>query len=407
MDMSAADSGDQSNNSDGRPSISNADPEQLPSAESRSSNPHPNPTNAEMSLSKLAPPPDDTANASKESLISPDLRTDDDYSDEDDVDIHHNRSGTTTYNEQDMDHDEEEYDNFDDDDDDMAVFNASHRRTGSMAERSEQLKQQKEAMERKLRSLSQNLDQSALSIEIPYIAIPHIRTVPTLRVDMSFYIPSGFLIDFHLITLSLCVPPKGMDAALTEFQEMERINADKQIFSDLFDRIDPEENGDVDENEWISGLKRLNVGIMENDMAKLFHLMDGDKSGYIDQQDWITFCMQNYESNELQRLHDSVLRNVQGHSRKPSNMIHAQDSQNWSAAAVSTLEKQMTQALISQGVCSAELTVYVLYFRAFRAFCALLHSLCSQQFTFYGLDSVYPLTLSLSLCTLQNTEGFI
>ena len=205
MDMSAADSGDQSNNSDGRPSISNADPEQLPSAESRSSNPHPNPTNAEMSLSKLAPPPDDTANASKESLISPDLRTDDDYSDEDDVDIHHNRSGTTTYNEQEMDHDEEEYDNFDDDDDDMAVFNASHRRTGSMAERSEQLKQQKEAMERKLRSLSQNLDQSTLSIEIPYIAIPHIRTVPTLRVDMSFYIPSEFLIDFHLITLSLSV----------------------------------------------------------------------------------------------------------------------------------------------------------------------------------------------------------
>ena len=181
---------------------------------------------------------------------------------------------------------------------------------------------------------------------------------------------------------------------------MERINADKQIFSDLFDRIDPEENGDVDENEWISGLKRLNVGIMENDMAKLFHLMDGDKSGYIDRQDWITFCMQNYESNELQRLHDSVLRNVQGHSRKPSNMIHAQDSQNWSAAAVSTLEKQMTQALISQGVCSAELTVYVLYFRAFCAFHALPHSLCSLQFTFYGLDSVYPLTLSLSLCTL-------
>ena len=68
-----------------------------PSNESRSSNPHPEgqPFDTNMSLSKLAPPPDDVNNASKESLISPDLQTDDDYhSDESGVDIRHNRSGT-------------------------------------------------------------------------------------------------------------------------------------------------------------------------------------------------------------------------------------------------------------------------------------------------------------------------
>ena len=131
---------------------------------------------------------------------------------------------------------------------------------------------------------------------------------------------------------------------------MERINADKQILSDLFDKIDPNQNGDVDDSEWIAGLKRLNVGILEADMAKLFNLMDGDNSGYIDRQDWITFCMQNYESKELQRLHDSVLSNIKGHSRKPSNMIHAQDADNWSADQVRSLEKQMTQALIVHGM---------------------------------------------------------
>ena len=133
---------------------------------------------------------------------------------------------------------------------------------------------------------------------------------------------------------------------------MEQINEDKTIFGDLFDKIDPDDNGDVDEKEWIAGLKRLNVGIEESDMAKLFKLMDGDKSGYIDRQDWITFCMTSYNSKELQRLHDSVLSNIKGHSRKPSNMFHAQDVNDWSASAINNLEKQMTQAFLQQGIYS-------------------------------------------------------
>jgi len=306
-DAANSDDDDKSNHSEDHPSDPNAGSDPLPSAESRSSNPRPNPPNADMSLSRLAPAPDD-ANPSKETLISPDYRTDDDFSDEDDVDVHHNRSGTMNYNEEDMrDHDEAEaYDNFDEENDDgMDVFKPSHRRTGSMAERQEQLAKQKEAMERKLRSLSQNLD-------------------------------------------------SGLDAALNEFQEMERINADKQIFSDLFDRIDPEENGDVDQNEWVEGLKRMHVDILEGDMAKIFKLMDNDKSGYIDRQDWITFCMQSYESKELQRLHDSVLANVKGHSRKPSNMIHAEDMNHWSDRAIVDLQKQMTTALIVHSTAEKE-----------------------------------------------------
>jgi len=140
-----------------------------------------------------------------------------------------------------------------------------------------------------------------------------------------------------------------LDGALDEFAEMEQINEDKTIFGDLFDKIDPDDNGDVDENEWIAGLRRLNVRIQESDMSKLFKLMDGDKSGYIDRQDWITFCMTSYNSKELQRLHDSVLTNVKGHSRKPSNIFHANDNEKWSASAINSLEKQMTQAFLKQG----------------------------------------------------------
>eukprot|EP01084_Bolivina_argentea_P024426 45514_1 len=178
--------------------------------------------------------------------------------------------------------------------------NDSHRRGGSFHQRKESVHKQKELMERKLRELSQNLNQ-------------------------------------------------GLGTALDEFQEMEQINEDKLVFSELFDKIDPDDNGDVDENEWINGLKRLNVGIAVVDMGKLFKLMDGDKSGYIDRQDWITFCMTSYQTNELQRLHDSVLTNVKGHSRQPSNMFHANDVKDWSASAISSLEKQMTQAIIVQG----------------------------------------------------------
>ena len=141
-----------------------------------------------------------------------------------------------------------------------------------------------------------------------------------------------------------------MNAALDEFTEMEQINEDKQIFGSLFDKIDPDDNGDVDEKEWKAGLTRLKIPISEDDMSKLFTLMDGDKSGYIDRQDWITFCMTSYSSKELQRLHDSVLSNIKGHSRKPSNMFHAEDMNDWSASAVTNLTKQMTQAFLKQGI---------------------------------------------------------
>eukprot|EP01084_Bolivina_argentea_P003241 6063_1 len=82
------------------------------------------------------------------------------------------------------------------------------------------------------------------------------------------------------------------------------------LFHELFDKMDPDNNEDIDEKEWIQGLRNLNVHITESDMAKLFKLMDGDRSGYIDRRDWITFCMTSYSNKELQRLHDSVLNNI-------------------------------------------------------------------------------------------------
>lgn len=166
MDLAAVqnvDEADSPNNSD-----------EPPANESRSSNPHPHgqPIDKDMSLSNLNPPPDDATNPSNKSLISPDLRTDDDYgSGESDVDIHHNRSGTMNYEENPNNMDHEEYDRFDDNDDEeemglmLGGRGGHHRRGSSMAERRAELKKQKEDMERKLRSLSQNLDSGALSID--------------------------------------------------------------------------------------------------------------------------------------------------------------------------------------------------------------------------------------------------
>eukprot|EP01084_Bolivina_argentea_P205317 350770_1 len=98
---------------------------------------------------------------------------------------------------------------------------------------------------------------------------------------------------------------------LDVFEEMQQINEDKQRFGILFDKIDPDDNGDVDEKEWISGIKRLASNIQHKDVTLAFKLMDGDKSGYIDRQDWILFCMTSYASNELKRLQHCVLKQIE------------------------------------------------------------------------------------------------
>merc|ERR1712087_483854 len=65
-------------------------------------------------------------------------------------------------------------------------------------------------------------------------------------------------------------------------QEEEKMEVDRLVFSALFDRIDPKDQGDVDEKEWRAGLQRLAVDMAGEDMTKLFKLSDGDRSGYMD-----------------------------------------------------------------------------------------------------------------------------
>ena len=100
---------------------------------------------------------------------------------------------------------------------------------------------------------------------------------------------------------------------MDEYSGMEKMKEDRQVFSDLFDRIDPHDNGDLDEKEWMTRLQRLAVDISAEEMRKLFKLMDSDifsiASGYIDRQDWIFFCT-SCSSQRPQRLHDSVLSNI-------------------------------------------------------------------------------------------------
>lgn len=139
------------------------------------------------------------------------------------------------------------------------------------------------------------------------------------------------------------------EIALDEFTEMNQLNEDKNIFGELFDKIDPDDNGDVDEKEWISGLRRLAVEIPTTDMSKVFKLMNGDKSGYIDRQDWITFCMTTYQSNELQRIQDSVLTRLKGHSRQPSNMFNPNDASEWNSHSMRNMQQDMQNAAMHMG----------------------------------------------------------
>ena len=99
----------------------------------------------------------------------------------------------------------------------------------------------------------------------------------------------------------------------------------EQYYAHYFDEIDPDDNGDADEKEFIIALKRCKINLTESDMSKLFKLIDEDKSGYINRQDWKTFCMTFYDSKESQRLQDAVhnlvLSSIKQHSRKPSALM--------------------------------------------------------------------------------------
>ena len=77
-----------------------------------------------------------------------------------------------------------------------------------------------------------------------------------------------------------------------------------------YDDIDLDANGDVEQEEFVEGMKRLNVSLTDAEISQIFKLMDSDASNYVDRNEFTMFLTQRFESQELTRFQDAILRKV-------------------------------------------------------------------------------------------------
>jgi len=139
----------------------------------------------------------------------------------------------------------------------------------------------------------------------------------------------------------------NVEASTAAQEEMQRIAEDKELFNKIFDKIDPDDNGDVDLGEWSSGVNKANIGVTEVEAIRIFRLMDEDNEGYIDRNDWITFCMTAFQTKEIIQLQYDVLSKIKGHTRKPSNLFR-KDQGDWKNADITELQNEMQREMIKQ-----------------------------------------------------------
>jgi len=130
--------------------------------------------------------------------------------------------------------------------------------------------------------------------------------------------------------------------------EMCQLYEDKTLSSDLFDKIDSKKNEDLDINEWIQGLKRLNVTLNENEMKTIFQCMDGDESEYISREDFMVFCIRSFQSAALRNLQQQLILQVKGHVRQPSNLLRSSDNiKEWDPIAMQSMQREMQEHMAS------------------------------------------------------------
>ena len=84
----------------------------------------------------------------------------------------------------------------------------------------------------------------------------------------------------------------------------------QDLLQEAFDKIDIDENGDIEFDEFSSGMHTLNVSLTEDEFKEVFNLMDSDGAGYVDRTEFIMFLTQRFESNDLRRFQNAILSKV-------------------------------------------------------------------------------------------------
>lgn len=113
------------------------------------------------------------------------------------------------------------------------------------------------------------------------------------------------------------------------------LKVEREALEKAFDQyIDPDQNGDVDVDEWFLGLQKLNVQLNETQQRKIYDFMDKDESGFVEKNDFVMFATARFDDEELQMLQGPILQSVRIqnlHDRTHSNLMNMDfdASQDW------------------------------------------------------------------------------
>eukprot|EP01083_Nonionella_stella_P300495 1026195_1 len=131
--------------------------------------------------------------------------------------------------------------------------------------------------------------------------------------------------------------------------EMEVLKMEREALEKAFDQcIDPDENGDVDIDEWFLGIQKLNVQLTETQQREVYKFMDKDQSGFIEKNDFVMFVTARFDTEELQNLQLPLLQAVRVqnlHDRTHSNLICPTLSQDWTDYDMELLQHEMASAM--------------------------------------------------------------
>eukprot|EP01084_Bolivina_argentea_P294549 506842_1 len=137
-------------------------------------------------------------------------------------------------------------------------------------------------------------------------------------------------------------PMKNIDPLV----EIRNFKKEKEMLLSTFDKIDPEDNGDIELAEFKSAMKRLNVSLTNTELEQVFKCMDTDNSGFIDKIDFVTFLTQPWKSLQLQVLKDAIVSKVRGQKDKKGKIVKSLDEHdNWSATDLYNAKKDMRQSM--------------------------------------------------------------
>eukprot|EP01084_Bolivina_argentea_P033191 61427_1 len=135
-------------------------------------------------------------------------------------------------------------------------------------------------------------------------------------------------------------------ATLDPLTEIEDLRAEKELLMTAYEKIDVEDNGDIELEEFTNGMQDLDVDLTDDEIAQVFKLMDSDNSTYVDRNEFIMFLTQRFESSELTRFQEAILIKVRGKKHKRGASLIKNENEGLDGMQLSAAEREMREAMM-------------------------------------------------------------